>query len=344
VVLGVLVWLSAATFAAARAQSPTVTSAAMAVTCLTPSLEAPWTGSDTVSCTVSTTQASTTEAEFACEAPPGIVCTVEPSRAQLRTGEDARVAARVTYAETLAPGRSTIKIVARHSSTVADTELVVTKDINSVSARCPTAAEIQTIDREFRLVFTSDPTKGTAGCTKDAGSRDLTIMQSRVYRALAVMKRLTFTEPLPWTRESAYRWLIGAVRGVHFRADIQNSSCCSGDGLIDVRAVVEPGQFGGQQGFVLAITESKQMPTDFRMLVSFMQLLVHEARHADGKRHTCGTRDRTLTELGAWGTAHAFQAWIADRMAPGFVPDEVKAHLRQQTEQICRFQICQGCQ
>jgi len=178
---------------------------------------------------------------------------------------------------------------------------------------------LQTIDRDFRLAWHSDPTAGTVACRKADGSRDLTVMQARVYRALNTLRHLSFTEPLPWTRDPVYRWLTRAVRGLDFRSDVTNSSCCSADKMINIRAVVSAGPAGGQQGFMLAITSATQMPTDFRMLASFLQLLVHEARHADGKPHTCGPSDQTMEEMGAWAAAHAFQMWIADKMAPGLV-------------------------
>jgi len=38
--------------------------------------------------------------------------------------------------------------------------MVVIKDINTVSARCPSAAEIRAIDRDLKLEFDSDPTRG----------------------------------------------------------------------------------------------------------------------------------------------------------------------------------------
>src|SRR5688572_15223133 len=68
---------------------------------------------------------------------------------------------------------------------------VVIKDINTVSARCPSAAEIRAIDRDLRLEFDSDPTKGVMSpeqCAESAGSRDLTVMQARVYRSLATLR------------------------------------------------------------------------------------------------------------------------------------------------------------
>ena len=216
----------------------------------------------------------------------------------------------------------------------------VRDDINAISEQCPSAAELKAIDHDLKLLFDSDPTHGTRACSAAEGSRDLTVMQSRVYRTLSVMRRLQFTEPLPWTSDSAYRWLTKSVRGVRFRADAATSSCCGPDGLINVRAVVETSPDGRQSGFALALTRANGMDTDSRLLVTFMQLLVHEARHNNGKPHTCGTKDQTIREMGAWGSAYTFQQWIAEKTPPGFVPISVKLSLQRATEQICKFQIC----
>jgi hypothetical protein len=248
------------------------------------------------------------------------------------------------YVETLAPGRASFRIVARHGDSQATHGMAVVKDINTVSARCPSADDIRAIDRDLLLEFDSDPTKDVMSaerCTASAGSRELTVMQARVYRSLATLRRLTFQEPLPWTRDPVYRWLTRTVRGVRFRADIGNSSCCGPDRLINVSARVQTVAGRGQSGFGLAITESR-MPTDFRMLGGFLQLLVHEARHRDGKPHTCGTRDQTIAEMGAWGAAWAFQRWVAERSAPDFVPPDLAAYLLQQAANICTGQICGG--
>jgi len=130
---------------------------------------------------------------------------------------------------------------------------------------------------------------------------------------------------------------------VRFRGDIANSSCCGPDGMINVKTPVESVGGRGQSGVGLAITQpGSRIPTDFRMLASFLQLLVHEARHRDGKPHTCGPRDQTISEMGAWGAAWAFQRWIAERSAPGLVPSEVASDLLRQAESICRGQICGG--
>jgi hypothetical protein len=216
----------------------------------------------------------------------------------------------------------------------------VEQDINALSARCPSVDELKAIDHDLKLVFESDPTRGgTHECTGAKG-KDLSLLQSRVYRALATMRALEFSEPLPWTKDSAYRWLTKTVRGVRFTANARTSSCCGPDGLINVRSVVETSPDGRQSGFALAVTQPTQMPTDFRLLATFLQLLVHEARHNNGKPHTCGTKDKTIGELGAWGAAYSFQKWLVEKTAPGFVPISVKINLQRAMEQICTNEIC----
>lgn len=99
-----------------------------------------------------------------------------------------------------------------------------------------------------------------------------------------------------------------------------------------------------QAGFGLAVTDPTiRMPTDFRMLASFLQLLVHEARHANGKPHTCdGTKDQTIAEMGAYGAAWAFHRWMAEHTAPGLVPPELQAQMLQSAENLCKGAICRG--
>jgi hypothetical protein len=42
-----------------------------------------------------------------------------------------------------------------------------------------------------------------------------------------------------------------------------------------------------------------------------VQLIVHEARHAEGPEHTCGPNDMTIDELGAWGAVYYFSRALA---------------------------------
>lgn len=317
------------------------------LSCTPEILEASWAGTDSFRCIVKPVEHSPSAyIKLACVAPAGMTCEMDPAIVRLTTPPPSAYLTanvRVSYTPALAAGGSSIEIRAGTEGLPVSTTVQVVKNLNTLSSRCPSAADLQAIDRDLRLLWQSDPTAGTVACRKADGSRDLTVMQARVYRALNTLRHLSFTEPLPWTRDPVYRWFTRTVRGLNFRSDVANSSCCSADKLINVRAVVSPAPSGGQQGFGLAITSSGQMPTDFRMLASFLQLLVHEARHADGKPHTCGASDQTMEEMGAWAAAHAFQTWIADKTAPGLVPDEVRTNLRQQADQICRTRICGGC-
>lgn len=339
VLCGALLFVGAASSDQA---APTAT-----LSCTPEILEALWAGTDSFQCTVNPAQQSPSAYfKVSCVAPAGMTCEVDPAVVRLTTPPPSTalgVKVRVSYTSALAPGESSIEIRAGTEGLPASATVHVVKNLNTLSSRCPSVADLQTIDRDLRLVWRSDPTAGSVACRTADGSRDLTVMQARVYRALNTMRHLSFTEPLPWTRDPVYRWFTRTVRGLDFRSDVAASNCCSADKLINIRAVVSPVPSGGQQGFGLAITASNQMPTDFRMLAAFLQLLVHEARHADGKRHTCGPSDQTMEEMGSWGAAHAFQTWIADKMAPGLVPDDVRANLRQQADQICRTRICGGC-
>jgi hypothetical protein len=319
--------------------TPIVDAGGLQVTCNPGALAAGWTGTDLVRCGVATADQAVSDVRLSCaDLPAGASCTFEPAVVRPRPGADAGVNVRVSYTEGLPAGRHVVRILAETNGVSAAATVAIDKDLNTVSSRCPTADEIKAIDHDLKLVFESDPTRGTREC---AEVRELTVMQSRVYRGLATMRRLQFTEPLPWTSEPVYRWLTKSVRGVRFRGGNDNSSCCGPDGLISVRAVVESSPNGSQMGFSLAITQSATMPTDFRLLASFLQLLVHEARHNNGKPHTCGTKDRSIREMGAWGAAYMFQQWLAERTEPGLSPPNVRASLLQATEQICRGQICE---
>ena len=321
--------------------------ASLSVKCEPSVLQAPWTGTDTLACQVASTGAIEPDVALACEdVPAGLACKVSSPVPRPSSGPGVIATLTVNYAETLAPGRSSFRIVARQGDSQAAHAVTVVKDLHTVSARCPSVDEIRAIDRDLRLEFDSDPTKDVVSaerCTESGGSRNLTVMQARVYRALATLRRLTFREPLPWTRDPVYRWFTRTVRGVRFRGDITNSSCCGPDRLINVAARLQVVNGRTQSGFGLAVTDpASRMPTDFRMIVQFLQLLVHEARHRDGKPHTCGTRDRTLAEMGAYGAAWAFQRWTAEQAAPGLVPPDLQAQLLQSAANLCKGTICTG--
>ena len=344
--LAVLLCLLAAGVGHARRQQ-SATGAMFSVGCGLSVLQAPWTGTDTVGCEVSADLPEGDVGLTCADAPSGLACAVSPPVVRLSPGTPAPVVVTVSYTEMLAPGRASFRLIAKQGDSEATHALAVVKDINTVSARCPSADDIRRIDRDLDLEFDHDPTKNLVEhperCTKSAGSRDLSVMQARVYRSLATLRRLTFQQRLPWTRDSAYQWLTRAVEGVRFRNDIANSSCCSPDGMINVKTPTQSVGGPGVSGVALGITApGGRMPTDFRMLASFLQLLVHEARHRDGKPHTCGTRDQTLAEMGGYGAAWAFLRWTAEQSPPGLVPSDAASELLRQAENLCRGSICKG--
>jgi len=173
--------------------------------------------------------------------------------------------------------------------------------VDDLLATCPSAADISAIDANITLQFDADPTAGEFICTAAEGSADLTQLQERAYQALIIMKRLSFTKPLPWTDLPLYNWFINTVDGIRFRNDITNSFCCEPDGFINV------------QTSNLSALETKQWisPNSGTGLNGLMILYVHEARHNEVGGHTCGDKDNTIDEMNAWGVQYYLDGWLA---------------------------------
>jgi hypothetical protein len=181
--------------------------------------------------------------------------------------------------------------------------------VDSFLMTCPTAAEVKAIDADLKLSFDFDPTKDDPpACTAAGGSRDLSPMRKRVYKSLLLMKQLAFTQPLPWTKDPLYRWFTKAVRGIRFRADIERSSCCGPGRTMNILA---PNQ-------AITFTDRWVEPAIGGGLDTFLLLLAHEARHADGYPHTCGHRDETADELGSWGVQYYLARWLAEHSDASF--------------------------
>ena len=154
---------------------------------------------------------------------------------------------------------------------------------------CPTAAELDLVDREVPVTFEGASAIGALVCRAIDGSRDLTDVQKDVYQALVLMKSLTFDAPLPWTSFALYDWFKFSVAGVRIRTDIANDGCCMPARVISLRAVT-----------------SNTAATRW----SALETMVHEARHAGGTQHTCGTNDKTIAELGSYGVQYYTMLWI----------------------------------
>jgi len=174
--------------------------------------------------------------------------------------------------------------------------------VDALLTGCPSAADVAAIRSDLTLSFEADPTSGTLVCTTGAGSADLTELQRRVYQILRVVKAVSFSRPLPWTSQSLYAWLVASIDGIRFRDDITFSFCCDPPGYIDVN--VTPSSY-------LVLTPRWIDPAIGGGLYDTAALFVHEARHNDGKPHTCGANDQTLAELGAWGVQYYLGIWTA---------------------------------
>jgi Repeat of unknown function (DUF5648) len=189
--------------------------------------------------------------------------------------------------------------------TFAAAGLVEAQTIDQDLAKCPTPAEVATVNAELALSFETDPSAPALVCHASQGSVDLTLMKRRAYRTLLAMKRAVFDAKLPWAdTRSVWTWLVNesGVTGIRFRSDIATSSCCSPANTINVLVTANS---------YLALTDLWNQNNIAGGLGDVMALIVHEARHNQGLPHTCGTNDQTLEEMGAWGAQTSFWQWIA---------------------------------
>jgi hypothetical protein len=312
------------------------------VQCAPTTMALGWTGSESVSCTIAGAEDFDGDVGVACAGlPAGAVCRVDTPIAHVRPGTTATATLHVVYDEGVPAGQSSMQVTASQGSVSASATVAVLKNLDTVFRACPSRADMAAIDHDLKLSFESDPTRGAYTCLAANGSRDLTLMQARVYGTLAAARRLSFDAPLPWTRDPLYKWMIKTIRGIRFRDGIPNSFCCDPANMINVRAHVEGMP---QHGLAIAITQSQMMATDSRLLRGFLDLIVHEARHNNGPRHSCpdNTRDQTIGELGAWGAAYYTNVWLADHLDPNLVTPTLREDARRAAAQICAHQLCKG--
>ena len=92
---------------------------------------------------------------------------------------------------------------------------------------------------------------------------------------------------------------------------------------------------GRYQGYDPALT----LPPGATLRLEWKGEAGHIAVGGQG-RHSCGTKDKSISEMGAWGAAYTFQKWMAEKAAPGLMPISVRMNLEQAMDQICRQQIC----
>jgi hypothetical protein len=130
---------------------------------------------------------------------------------------------------------------------------------------------VAAVDSAVLLVFEHDPT-ARLECLASNGSRDLTYFQANVYKGLNVLRHITFSVPIPWTSGSLWQWFTGSVRGIRFQ-NRSDATCCFSDLMIlfpTTNAAAHP-----EQVIFTKLTD----------LSSFMTIVVHEARHANGNSY-----------------------------------------------------------
>lgn len=243
-------------------------------------------------------------------------------------------------------GAAAIGILLIGFSEVQTSALSAQRDANSMSETCPSSADIASINRDLKLSFENDPTRGTQVCSTAAGSANLTLMQARVYRSLLVMRELSFDTPLPWTKDPVYRWMVKTIGGIRFRGDIQVASCCDPSNTINIPAMATgfhayPFQGTPPSGLAIPDYPGRQVATDFRMQEAFISLVVHEARHRNGFVHTCGGRDTTIKQLGAFGAQYYFHIWVADHTPAEFITPAVRSAIRNAADRMRSLSFCE---
>src|SRR5262249_55043508 len=189
------------------------------------------------------------------------------------------------------------------SGAVPRTTQPAASPVDALLAGCPSAARVAAINADLQLSFEGTLSSGTLACTAAAGSANLTEVQRRVYQTLRVMKALSFARPLPWTSQSLYPWLVATIDGIRFRTDISTSFCCSPARFIDLSV--------GSNSYLALTPRWIEPQLGSGGLYDLAAVIVHEARHSDGKPHTCGSSDQTISELGAWGVQYYYGIWTA---------------------------------
>jgi hypothetical protein len=206
------------------------------------------------------------------------------------------------------------------------------KTLDALIATCPTKAEVAQFNRDLRLSFENDPSEGQR-C-------GMTLLRERAYQAFRAMRDVRFTRRLPWTQRTLYGWFTNAVRGVRFRGDTDTSFCCDPARTINIEAPYMDALADPSHGWLTS--------DDDESLSSLVVELVHEARHAEGKQHTCRALDDTsLAESGAWTVEIMLELWLGLYStgfydAPGWRDRYRSAALRDaqaDMERICSLPI-----
>jgi hypothetical protein len=176
-------------------------------------------------------------------------------------------------------------------------------------AGCPTAAEIASVGA-VDLTFEETALAGPLVCRASDGSADLTGFQKEGYFALILMKQLRFSRDLPWTSATLYEWFLSTNTSLTFVGASSASRYDNGRILI----------------YLGATPPSEVRWTRIQGLIA---VLAHENRHAEGPRHTCGNKDRSIADRGAFAYHNDVYTWIGLYSDPSVIPESYRPHALQ---------------
>lgn len=312
--------------------SPPPPSGSFTIACGTTSLDLTWSGTETRSCTVTSSGGFDGSVALTCSGVSTASCELDPATVRVTAATPASATMKLTYTEGMAFGsfNATVRGTVTGGSGTASTTVNVLRDANSITRHCPSASEVAAIDSAVLLAFEHDPTAGRLECQASNGSRDLTYFQANVYKGLSVLRHITFAVPIPWTSGSLWQWFTGSVRGIRFQ-NRSDGTCCFSDLMIlfpTTNAAAHP-----EQVIFTRLTD----------LSSFMTVVVHEARHANGSGfpHCEGGRDRSIDYMGGIGVSYYFNRLMAEQTPPGFTPEQERIGLLNVARIRCNTMFCE---
>jgi hypothetical protein len=149
--------------------------------------------------------------------------------------------------------------------------------------------------RASRLALAVVASVALTGCTVSpvapASSAPAPTQSSDPHIEAALQLILTTSTPLPWTGGSAADWWAHTgvtgitVQPISADGSIRAQCCTNGEITID--------------------------PTSLTLTpVELAAVLMHEARHAEGYPHTCGSMDQSFAEGGAWAISAMTYEWL----------------------------------
>jgi len=269
---------------------------------------------------------------LSCSGVDAASCEFDPATVRAAPDRPANSTMKLTYGEGMSFGIFDALVRgdgATAGSATASTRVNVQRDGNSLTRHCPSASDVAAIDAATILDFRHDPTAGKFVCLASEGSRDLTYFRATVYKGLTMMRRLTFSAPLPWTSGSLWPWFTSSVRGIRF-LDQNTGSCCGSDRMISfptISAAAHP-----EQVIFTRLTD----------LIGFMSLAIHEARHATGRHPHCeGGKDQSIAFMGAIGVQYHYSRLMADYAPPGFTTAQERMGLLAVARSLCNTRFCE---